>query len=181
MVSALAARIRYREFESRDKHFPQNQFFLFPCLSFFSLNFEVKRCANIYWKYDNTGFAMEKLLNFYLFLKIANAQTTHCVIIKLSIKCTMPLHLMTNTIIRGKKERIQFVVLSTFWKNNNTSCFWYTNSFNWKSSFVLIYYKSEDGYPDFLFSYLLLIALYTNSTYIIWLKKYSAVFYFLNF
>ena len=32
--------------------------------------------------------------------------------------------------------------------------------------------------PIFLFSYLLLIALYTYSTYIIWLKKYSVVFYF---
>ena len=64
------------------------------------------------------------------------------------------------------------MVLATFGKNDNSSCFWYTNySFNWKSSFVLIYYKSEDGYPNFLFSYLLLIALYTNSAYIIWLKK----------
>ena len=63
--------------------------------------------------------------------------------------------------------------MATFWKNDNTSCFWYTNSFNWKSSFVLIYYKSEDGYPNFfLFSYLLLISLYTNSTYIILLKKF---------
>ena len=35
--------------------------------------------------------------------------------------------------------------------------------------------------PIFLFSYLLLIALYMNSTYINWLKKYSLVFYFLNF
>ena len=35
--------------------------------------------------------------------------------------------------------------------------------------------------PIFLFSYLLLIALYTNSTNIIWLKIYSVVFYFLNF
>ena len=35
--------------------------------------------------------------------------------------------------------------------------------------------------PIFLFSYLLLVALYTNSTYIIWLKKYSVVFYFLHF
>ena len=35
VVSALASRIRDREFESRDQHFPQNQiFFLFPCLSF---------------------------------------------------------------------------------------------------------------------------------------------------
>ena len=91
------------------------------------------------------------------------------------IEMKITLNLMT----KRKKER--FVVLATFCKNDNSSCFWYTNSFNWKSSFVLIYYKSEDGYPNFLFSYLLLIALYTNSTYIIWLKKYSVVFYFLNF
>ena len=45
-------------------------------------------------------------------------------------------------------------------------------------SFII---TSEDGYPNFLFSYLLLIALYTYSSYIIWLKKYSVVFYFLNF
>ena len=80
-----------------------------------------------------------------------------------------------------KREKERFVVLATFWKNDNSSCFWYANSFNWKSNFVLIYYKSEDGYPNFLFSYLLLIALYTYSAYIIWLKKYSVVFYFLNF
>ena len=91
-----------------------------------------------------------------------------------------------------KREEERFVLyegrgtlcgLATFWKNDNSSCFWYTNtcSFNWKSSFVLIYYKSEDGYPNFLFSHPLLIALYTNSIYIIWLKKYSVVFYFLNF
>ena len=95
--------------------------------------------------------------------------------IKLSIQGTMffiemkmTLHLMT-ILYKRKKER--FVVLATFWKNDNSSWFWYTSGFNWKSSFVLIYYKSEDGYPNLLFSYLLLIALYTNSTYIIWLKK----------
>ena len=48
--------------------------------------------------------------------------------------------------------------------------------------FFFIFYKYVIGqYPIFLFSYLLLISLYTNSTYIIWLKKYSVVFYFLNF
>ena len=94
------------------------------------------------------------------------------------IEMKMTLHLMTILYKRGKER---FVVLATFWKNDNSSWFWYTNSFNWKSSFVLIYYKSEDGYPNLLFSYLLLIALYTNSTYIIRLKKYSVVFYFLNF
>ena len=35
--------------------------------------------------------------------------------------------------------------------------------------------------PFLLFSNLLLIVLFTNSTYILWLKKYSVVFYFLNF
>ena len=45
-------------------------------------------------------------------------------------------------------------------------------------SFII---KVRMGTPIFLFSYLLLIALYTNSTYIIWLKKYFVVFYFLNF
>ena len=48
-----------------------------------------------------------------------------------------------------KREKERFVVLVKFWKNDNSSCFWYTNSFNWKSSFVLIYYKNEDGYPKF--------------------------------
>ena len=81
--------------------------------------------------------------------------------------------------IRGKRNALWF--WQHFTKNDNSSCFWYTNSFNWKSGFVLIYFKSEDGYPNFFISYLLLIALCTNSTYIIWLKKYSVVFYFLNF
>ena len=45
-------------------------------------------------------------------------------------------------------------------------------------SFII---KVRTDTPIFLFSYLLLIALYTYSTYIIWLKKYSVVFYFLNF
>ena len=45
-------------------------------------------------------------------------------------------------------------------------------------SFII---KVRTGTPIFYFSYLLLVALYINSTYIIWLKKYSVVFYFLNF
>ena len=48
-----------------------------------------------------------------------------------------------------KREKERFVVLATFWKNDNSSCFWYTDSFNRKSSFVFIYYKSEDGTPIF--------------------------------
>ena len=51
--------------------------------------------------------------------------------------------------IRGKRKALWF--LATFWKNDNSSCFWYTNSLNWKSNFVLIYYKSEDGPQFFIF------------------------------
>ena len=70
MVSALACRSRGREFESHVNHFPQNQiiiFFISLSFLFIFLNFEVKQCANIYWKYDNTGFAMEKKPNFFIF------------------------------------------------------------------------------------------------------------------
>ena len=104
----------------------------------------------------------------FLFFKMANTphkgkNKTHCVVIKLSIQGTMLLSRWrwpcTWWQILYKREKERFVVLATFWKNDNSSCFWYTNSFNWKSNFVLIYYKSEDGYPNFLFSYLLLIAL----------------------
>ena len=74
MVSELACRIRGREFESHVNHFPQNQIIIiFISLSFLFifLNFEVKQCANIYWKYDNTGFAMKKK-PIFLFFKMAN-------------------------------------------------------------------------------------------------------------
>ena len=192
MVRALAWRTRGREFESRLNHFPQNQiiiFFISLSFLFIFLNFEVKQCANMYWKYDNTGFAMEKKPNCFIFQNgkypTQGQNKTHCVVIKLSIQGTLLLSRWrwpcTWWQILYKREKERFVVLATFWKNDNSSCFWYANSFNWKSNFVLIYYKSEDGYPDYLFSYLLLIALYTYSTYIIWLKKYSVVFYFLNF
>ena len=160
MVSALASRIRDREFESHDNHFPQNQIIIFLLslsFRFIFLNFEVKQCANIYWKYDNTGFAMEKKPIFFNFSKwqiphirakqdrLRDYQAFYSRH-NLFIEMKMTLHLMT-ILYKRKKER--FVVLATFWKNDNSSWFWYTNSFNRKSSFVLIYYKSEDGYPNF--------------------------------
>ena len=48
--------------------------FIFIYLSFFFifLNFEVKQCADINWKYANTGFSMEKKPNFFLLFKIAH-------------------------------------------------------------------------------------------------------------
>ena len=45
--------------------------FFFIILSFFFfLNFEVKHCGNLFWKYDNTGFAMEKKPSFFNFSKL---------------------------------------------------------------------------------------------------------------
>ena len=74
------------------------------------------------------------------------------------------------------------MVLATFCKNDNSSCFFDIPIVSTESqvlySFII---KVRMGTLFFLFSYLLLIALYTNSTYIIWLNKYSVVFYFLNF
>ena len=49
-------------------------FFISLSFLFIFLNFEVKQCANIFWKYDNAGFAMEKKPNFFIF-KMAN--TSH--------------------------------------------------------------------------------------------------------
>ena len=111
----------------------------------------------MYWKYDNTGFAMEKKPNFFIFQNgkypTQGQNKTHCVVIKLSIQGTILLSRWrwpcTLWQILYKREKERFVVLATFWKNDNSSCFWYTNSFNWKSNYVLIYYKSEDGYPNF--------------------------------
>ena len=165
-------------------------FFHFPVFSFYFSQFWSKTmCKYVLkvWQYWICNGKEAKL--FFIFQNgkypTQGQNKTHCVVIKLSIQGTMLLSRWrwpcTLWQILYKREKERFVVLATFWKNDNSSCFWYTNSFNWKSNFVLIYYKSEDGYPNFLFSYLLLIALYTYSTYIVWLKKYSVVFYFLNF
>ena len=148
----------------------------------FFINFEVKQCANIYWKYDNKDLQWKRSQAF-LFLKIANTPhkgtirhiawlhassflfKIHCFLSKWKWSCTW-----WPTLFKRKRNTL---CLTTFLNNYNSSCPWYTSSFNWKSSFVLIYYKSVDGYPNFSFSYLLLITLLTNSTFIIWLKKYS--------
>ena len=168
MVSELASRIRDREFKSHDKHFPQNQiiFFYFLVFPFIFLNFEVKQCANIYWKYDNTGFAMEKK-QFFLFFKMVNTshkgKTRHIAWSSSFLFKAQCFYRDENDLapddkyyiwktfftIFGKRNALWF--WQHFTENNNSSCFWYTNSFNWKSNIVLIYYKSEDGYPIFYF------------------------------
>ena len=107
--------------------------FVFISLSFLFifLNFEVKQCVNIYWKYDNTGFAMEKKPNFFIFQNgkypTQGQDKTHCVVILLSIQGTMLLSRWnwpcTWWQILYKREKERFVVLATFWKNDNSSCF----------------------------------------------------------
>ena len=127
---------------------------------------------------------------FFNFSKMANTphkgkNKTHCVVIKLSIQGTMlssrwKWHCTWWQILhKRKKER--FVVLATFWKNDNSSCFDISIVSTESQVLYSFIIKVRMDTPIFLFSYLLLIALYTYSTYIIWLKKYSVVFYFLNF
>ena len=106
-------------------------FFISLSLLFIFLNFDVKQCANIYWKYDNTGFAMGKKPNFFIFQNgkypTQGQNKTHCVVIKLSIQGTMLLSRWrwpcTWWQILYKREKERFVVLATFWKNDNSSCF----------------------------------------------------------
>ena len=165
MVSALASRIRDREFESRDQHFPQNQIIIIFYFLVFPFNF--------------SPFLSKTMCEYILKVRQHQGKTRHIAWLSsflFKVQCFYrdenDVHCTRWQILHVYKRRKElFVVLATFWKNDNSSCFRYTNSFNWKSSFVLIYHKSGDGYPNFLFSYLLLIALYTNSTYIIWLKK----------
>ena len=47
----------------------ESNYLFFPCLTFllFSISPEGKQCANIYWKYDNKEFAMEKRPSFFIF------------------------------------------------------------------------------------------------------------------
>ena len=104
---------------------------------FIFLNFEVKQCANMHWKYDNTGFAFKKKPNFFFIFQNGKYPTqgknkTHCVVIKLSIQGTKPLSRWrwpcTWWQILCKREKERVVLLATFWKNDNSSCFWYTNT-----------------------------------------------------
>ena len=181
MVSALA---------SHDNHFHQNEiiiFFYFLVFPFYFSQFWSKTMCKYILKVRQYWICNGKEVKHLYFFKMANTRhkgktrhiawlssflfNAHCI-----YRDEDDLAPDDKYYIKSKKER--FVVLATFWKNDNSSCFWYTNSFNWKSSFII---KVRMDTPIFLFSYLLLIALYANSTYIIWLKKYSVVFYFLNF
>ena len=98
-----------------------NYYYFFISLSFLFifLNFEVKQCANMYWKYDNTGFAMEKKPNFFIFQNgiypTKGQNKTYCVVIKLSIQGTKLLSRWrwpcTWWQILYKREKERFMVL----------------------------------------------------------------------
>ena len=84
----------------------------------------------------------------------------------------MTLHLMTN-----KREKERFVVLARYWKNDNSSCFWYTNSFNCKSSFVhvqvthnkyIIWARFSIGYMSHSYTFTFFLPLHTVIIIINW-------------
>ena len=50
--------------------FSLSRIFFISLFFLFFLNFEVKQCGSLYWKYDNTGFAMEKKPSFFIFSKL---------------------------------------------------------------------------------------------------------------
>ena len=106
-------------------HFFISLFFLF-----IFLNFEVKQCANIYWKYDNTGFAMEKKPNFFFSIWLVphiRAKQDRCVVIKHSIQGTMLLSrwkwpcTLLQILYKRKKER--FAVLEHFGRSITLAVF----------------------------------------------------------
>ena len=187
VVSALASRAKGRGIESRNVHFPQSQVKLFIFSSsfgylFYFSQFWSKTMCEYIFKVRQYRICNGKEAKLFYFSKLLMPYTRAKQDTLRGFQDFYPMYMLVSRwkwpctwwqilCKGGKKLR----VLALFLTNDNYYCFWYTctGSFNWKTSFVLIYYKSEDGYPNFLFSYLLLIALYTNSTYIIWPKKYS--------
>ena len=151
MVSALASRIRDREFESHDNHFPQIQIIFFYFLVFpvyFSQLWSETMCEYILkvrqywicngkeaklfyfskWQIPHIRAKQDKLRGYQASYSRHNFTfRTGLLLSRWRWPCTR-----WQTLYKRKKER--FVVFATFWKNDNTSCFWYTNSFNWKSS-----------------------------------------------
>ena len=119
-------------------------FFISLSFPFIFLNFEVKQCAKIYWKYDNIAFAIEKKPNFFFYFSKwliprikAKQDTLRGCSYLFKVQCFYRdengLAPDDKYYVRGKKER--FVVLVTFWKNDNSICFWYTKYFQLKVKF----------------------------------------------
>ena len=65
------------------------------------------------WQIPHTRAKQDTLRDYQAFYSRHNA----------SIEMKMTLHLMTNTISDYQRGKERFVVLATFWKNDNSSCF----------------------------------------------------------
>ena len=66
-VCCLTVRIFLYLFNFRNFYIFDSSHLFINFLILFFFNFEVKQCANISWKYDNTGFAMEKRPSLFIF------------------------------------------------------------------------------------------------------------------
>ena len=133
MVSALACRIRGREFESPVKHFPQNQiiFFYYLVFPFYFSQFWSKTMCKYILKVWQYWICNGKEAKLFIFFKMTNTphkgKTRHIAWLSsflrhnAFIEMKMTLHLMTNTIWEGKWL---LCGLATFWKNDNSSCFY---------------------------------------------------------
>ena len=145
-----------REFESLNVHFPSIQIiYFFLVFPFYFSQFRSKTMCEYILKGRQYRITNGKEVKPFLFFsKIANVNTPH----KGTIRNIAWLH-VSRFLFKIQWGKGNSLRLATFFKNNISSHLWYTSSVNWKSSIVLIYYKSEDWYPNFVFFYLLLIPL----------------------
>ena len=68
-----------------------------------------------------------------------------------------------------KREKQHFVFWLHVWKTITLSCYWCTSSVNWKSSFILIYYKNYYGYPNF---FLLLLSSFDSIVHLFYIYHF---------
>ena len=175
MVSALASRIRDREFESRHEHFPQNQIiiiiiFYFFVLPFYFSQFWSKTICEYLLKVRQYWICNGKQAKLFLFLffKMANTQhkgkTRHIAWLSSFLFNVLCFNRDENDLapddkyyIRGKRNALSFeqhfvrtITLAVF----NIPIV--STESQVLYSFII---KVRVGTPIFLFSYLLLIAL----------------------
>ena len=135
MVSALACRIRGREFVSHVNHYPQNQIVIFYFLVFpfyFSQFWSKAMCKYILkiWQY---WICNRKEAKLFLFFKMANTphkgKTRHIAWLSNFLFKAQCFYRDEDDLAPDDRyyirlrEKERFVVLATFWKNENSSCF----------------------------------------------------------
>ena len=191
MVSALASRIRDRELESRHQHFPQNQiiiFFYFLVFPFYFSPFLSKTMCEYILKVRQNWIVIVKEAKLFYFSKwlvphIGKGKTRHIAWLSSFLFKVQCFYRDENDIAPDDKYYIR----------GERNCLWFWQHFGRTITLAvfdipIVSTESQVLYsfiikvmmdtPIFLFSYLLLIALYTNSTYIIWLKNILWYFIF---